>query len=231
MFFVSLGGFDNHGDQFDPNAPVPILAGLHANLLTQVDDALKAFYDATVELGVANDVTTFTMSDFGRALNSNGMGSDHGWGAHQLVMGGAVSGGALYGTFPTVATGTGTDVGQGRLLPTTSIEEYGATFAKWMGVSDTGRTRNSTSSSPISTALRAAAWASWSSSRQRRALHGLVRAVAPPRFAGLRLRCRLPGLAEARPAIVVIFPLSADCIRRNISARGVRRAELRRPLW
>jgi uncharacterized protein (DUF1501 family) len=138
VFFVSHGGFDNHGDQFDPNAPVPILAGLHANLLTQVDDAMRAFYDATIELGVASNVTSFTMSDFGRTLNSNGKGSDHGWGGHQLVMGGAVTGGALYGTFPTVATGTTTDVGQGRLLPTTAIEEYGATFANWMGVSDAG---------------------------------------------------------------------------------------------
>lgn len=144
IFFVSLGGFDNHGDQFknSNNTTTPILSGLHADLLKQVDQALTWFYNWTVSQGLANNVTTFTLSDFGRTLTSNGLGSDHGWGGHNLVLGGAVQGGKFYGgpntgqEFPTIALGTTTDVGQGRLLPTTSIDEYGATFAKWMGAAN-----------------------------------------------------------------------------------------------
>lgn len=143
IFFVSLGGFDNHGDQFknSNNATTPILSGLHADLLVQLDQALTWFYNWTKTQGIANNVTTFTMSDFGRTLTSNGQGCDHGWGGHYFALGGAVTGGKFYGgpnagqEFPTVALGTTTDVGQGRLLPTTSVDEYGATFAKWIGAS------------------------------------------------------------------------------------------------
>ncbi|MEP7155541.1 MAG: DUF1501 domain-containing protein [Betaproteobacteria bacterium] len=143
VFFVSLGGFDNHGDQFkgSADATTPILGGLHADLLLQLDQALSWFYGWTKTAGVANNVTAFTASDFGRTLTSNGLGSDHGWGGHHFALGGAVSGGAFYGgpnagqEFPTVALGSSNEVGQGRLLPTTSVEEYGATFAKWMGAS------------------------------------------------------------------------------------------------
>jgi uncharacterized protein (DUF1501 family) len=145
IFFVSLGGFDNHGDQFKgSNNATPILSGLHADLLKQLDGALTWFYNWTKSQGISNNVTSYTMSDFGRTLTSNGLGSDHGWGGHQLVVGGAVSGGAFYGganageEFPTVALKTNTDVGQGRLLPFTSVDEYGATFAKWMGATGTG---------------------------------------------------------------------------------------------
>ncbi len=143
IFFVSLGGFDNHGDQFkgSNNATTPILSGLHSDLLKQLDQALAWFYNWTVAQGIANNVTSFTASDFGRTLTSNGQGSDHGWGGHHFALGGAVSGGAFYGgpsanqEFPTVALGSINEVGQGRLLPTTSVDEYGATFAKWMGAS------------------------------------------------------------------------------------------------
>jgi uncharacterized protein (DUF1501 family) len=146
VFFVSpVGLFDTHSDQFDttlsPYQPAPgepaILYGKHADLLLQVDVALKAFYDATVELGVQNSVTTFTGSDFGRTLTSNAKGSDHGWGAHHLVLGGAVKGGKIYGTFHNMQIGTGNpvDAGQGRLIPDCSVDQYAATLSKWMGAS------------------------------------------------------------------------------------------------
>ncbi len=146
IFFVSVGGsFDTHSDQFDtgssvlkPGAGDPlILFGKHADLLGQVDAGLKAFYDATVELGVQESVTTFTESDFGRTLTSNGKGSDHGWGGHHLVMGGAVRGGRIYGNFHNMQIGSGNpaDAGQGRLIPAISVDQYGATLSKWMGAS------------------------------------------------------------------------------------------------
>ncbi len=144
LFFVSVGGsFDTHSDQFDasgsalqPGAGDPaILFGKHADLLGQVDAGLRAFYDATVELGVQNSVTTFTESDFGRTLTSNGKGSDHGWGSHHLVLGGAVGGGRIYGGIHNmqVSAGNPADAGQGRLIPGYSVDQYGATLAKWMG--------------------------------------------------------------------------------------------------
>jgi uncharacterized protein (DUF1501 family) len=98
---------------------------------------LSSFYNATVELGVSNSVTAFTASDFGRTLSSNGDGSDHGWGSHHLVLGGAVKGKAFYGTAPAIAVNGTDDVGQGRLLPTTSVDQFAATLASWFGVSGT----------------------------------------------------------------------------------------------
>jgi uncharacterized protein (DUF1501 family) len=132
VFMVSLGGFDLHD----------YLNTKHAPLLQQVDGALSAFYQAMVELGVANQVTAFTASDFGRTLASNGDGSDHGWGSHHLMVGGAVKGAAFYGSAPPISisdTSAPEDqwhVGQGRLLPSTSVDQYAATLAKWFGVAD-----------------------------------------------------------------------------------------------
>ena len=126
VFFVSMGGFDNH--DFLPDE--------HPGLLAQVAGAMKSFYDATVELGVAQQVTSFTASDFGRTLASNGDGSDHGWGSHHLVLGGAVAGGRFHGVLPEMSVNGADDVGQGRLLPTTAVDQLAATLASWMGVSD-----------------------------------------------------------------------------------------------
>lgn len=125
-------------------------ADLHDNLISQqptlmkrVSEAMSAFYDATVELGVADKVTAFTASDFGRTLSSNGDGSDHGWGSHHFMVGGAVKGRAFYGKAPPVSITNTADaadqwhVGQGRLLPSTSVDQYAATLAKWFGVANT----------------------------------------------------------------------------------------------
>ena len=124
VFFVSLGGFDMHDDLA---ADHPVQMGLVAN-------AMKAFYDTTVSLGVADKVTTFTASDFGRTLISNDDGADHGWGSMHFVMGGAVNGKRIYGTPPAIGNNTPDDVGQGRLLPTISVDQYAATLAGWFGV-------------------------------------------------------------------------------------------------
>lgn len=132
VFLVSQGGFDLH-DNLIANQPV---------LLDHVSAAMTAFYNATVEMGVAHKVTSFTASDFGRTLASNGDGSDHGWGGHHLVVGGAVKGKAFYGSAPPVSVGNTSapedqwHVGQGRLLPSTSVDQYAATLAKWFGVAD-----------------------------------------------------------------------------------------------
>ena len=130
VFFAALGGFDLHDN----------LMNNHKDLLQKVNDAMYSFYQATEQLGIADQVTTFTASDFGRTLSSNGDGSDHGWGSHHMVMGGAVDGGKFWGTAPDLSTTdnalNGPDtVGQGRLLPSTSVDEFAAALARWMGVS------------------------------------------------------------------------------------------------
>jgi uncharacterized protein (DUF1501 family) len=128
VFLVSIGGFDNHD----------VLLTQHAQQLTQVNNAVAAFYSWLVQLGVQDQVTLFTASDFGRTLTSNGDGSDHGWGSHHFVLGGSVVGQQVYGTFhPTIyGAGNPADIGQGNLIPGISVDQYAATLARWMGVSD-----------------------------------------------------------------------------------------------
>jgi uncharacterized protein (DUF1501 family) len=124
VFYVGVGGFDTHDDQL-LNQP---------GLLSDVSASLAAFYNATVELGVASNVTTFTQSDFARTLTSNGDGSDHGWGGLQFVIGDAVKGRTLYGRYPLLDIGGASDIGGGRFIPDVSIDQYAATLARWFGV-------------------------------------------------------------------------------------------------
>ena len=126
VFFVGIGGFDSHDDQV-LNQP---------GLLGGVSEAMTAFYNATVEIGMADSVTSFTQSDFGRTLTSNGDGTDHAWGGNQLIIGDAVLGRDIYGTFPSLALDGADDVGGGRLIPTTSADQYAATLANWFGIPD-----------------------------------------------------------------------------------------------
>ncbi|MEM1334644.1 MAG: DUF1501 domain-containing protein, partial [Actinomycetota bacterium] len=123
VFFVGLGGFDNHDG----------LVAEHRPLLSALDSGLAGFHAAMTAMGAGDQVTSFTASDFGRTLVSNGDGTDHGWGGHHLVIGGAVAGNEVYGDVPVTADDGPDDVGRGRLLPTVSVDQYASTFAGWMG--------------------------------------------------------------------------------------------------
>lgn len=126
-FFVNYGGFDHHSD----------LLNNQAAMLPVVDGAVKAFYDTLVALGAANDVVLYSASDFGRTLTSNSQGSDHAWGGNQFVLGGQVKGKRIYGSYPDLYQGNPLDVGRGRLIPSTSVDEFFAEMALWLGVSPT----------------------------------------------------------------------------------------------
>lgn len=133
IFFVSLGGFDTHDNMLEDQP----------GLFTTISQAFGAFYKATAELGVQEGVTTFTMSEFSRTLNTDGDGTDHAWGGNHFVMGGAVNGQRLYGTaaasggvFPDQTLDGPDCLQRGQMIPATSCDQYSATLARWLGVND-----------------------------------------------------------------------------------------------
>ena len=133
IFFVQMGGFDTHSDQGE-REPV---------LMRSLNDAVTAFQDTIDDIGAANSVTSFTASDFGRTLTSNGNGTDHGWGGHNFVFGGAVDGGRIIGQMPSYSSTNNPDEASesdgtfaGRLIPQLSVTQYGATLSRWMGVGE-----------------------------------------------------------------------------------------------
>ncbi|MEM8772415.1 MAG: DUF1501 domain-containing protein [Pseudomonadota bacterium] len=126
IFFTGIGGFDSHSNQ----------ANSIPNRHVEIAEAMRAFYDTTVELGVSSDVTSFTASDFGRTLTINRDGTDHGWGAHHMVVGDGLLGSQMVGSFPEPAVGHDLDVNNGRLIPTTSVDQFASTLANWFGLSN-----------------------------------------------------------------------------------------------
>jgi uncharacterized protein (DUF1501 family) len=143
IFFCQVGGYDLHSGQtsYGVNTPNNVIIGSHANLFAELSQSLLVFQRAMEQLGLQNNVTAFTSSDFGRTFPCNGVGSDHGWGSHHLIVGGAgaanggsVLGGQTYGKFPTLTVNGPDDTGTGRWIPTTAIDQYFATIATWFGV-------------------------------------------------------------------------------------------------
>jgi len=132
IFFCEVGGYDTHSGQTPGSGQATV--GSHANLLAELSQGMHAFQRAMEQLNLSNKVTTFTASDFGRTFPCNGEGSDHGWGSHHLIMGGAVNGRRTFGTFPTLAVNGPDDTDTGRWIPTTAIDQYFATLATWFGV-------------------------------------------------------------------------------------------------
>jgi uncharacterized protein (DUF1501 family) len=132
IFFCQVGGYDLHTGQ-TPGAGSTTI-GSHANLLAELSQGMFAFQRAMEQLGLSNNVTSFTGSDFGRTFPSNGQGSDHGWGSHHMILGGAVKGQMTYGAFPALTVNGPNDTNTGRWIPTTSTDQYFATLASWFGV-------------------------------------------------------------------------------------------------
>jgi uncharacterized protein (DUF1501 family) len=147
IFFCQVGGYDLHSGQTDAPAGGSVLTGPHSNLLYELSVCMNAFQAAMDKIGTmhgdpgfAQRVTAFTCSDFGRTFPANGQGSDHGWGSHHLILGGAVHGQKTYGTFPTLTVGGPDDVSTGRWIPTTACDQYFATLATWFGVDNSNLT-------------------------------------------------------------------------------------------
>jgi uncharacterized protein (DUF1501 family) len=147
IFFCQVGGFDLHSAQTDVPAGGSVLNGAHANLFAELSQCLNAFQSAMDQIGTlhgdssfAQRVTAFTCSDFGRTFPANGQGSDHGWGSHHLIMGGAVHGQQTYGIFPVLTVGGPDDTSTGRWIPSTACDQYFATLATWFGVDSSNLT-------------------------------------------------------------------------------------------
>jgi uncharacterized protein (DUF1501 family) len=136
IFFCQVGGYDLHTGQtnYSSGAPTNVLLGSHTNLLAELSQSMYAFQRAMEQLNLSKSVTCFTASDFGRTFPSNGQGSDHGWGSHHLILGGAVNGQRTYGSFPVLTLNGPNDTSTGRWIPTTAIDQYFATLATWFGV-------------------------------------------------------------------------------------------------